>query len=258
MDDEIRAERQPQFGDALDPAAGFLDADDVGVRGGKPGSRGRRDLDAGASRHAVEHDRQLDRVGYGREMVEQPVLRRLVVVGRHQQEAFRTRGFGPFGLGDGEPRRVRAGAGHDEGAPGGGLDGGSDHRLGFVVAQRRGLAGGADRHEPGDAGCDLCLDQLLERGDVDSPAAEGGDQGGEHARQAPAQCGIGHRIGSLRRQSMTTLVSLISRRVMWMPSRPSPLDLMPPNGTFSARKSGPSLIITPPTRSRRPTRLTNA
>jgi hypothetical protein len=48
----------------------------------------------------------------------------------------------------------------------------------LVVRQGRGLAGGADGHEPVHAAADLALHEGDKSRFVDCPVAEGGDEGG--------------------------------------------------------------------------------
>ena len=49
------------------------------------------------------------------------------------------------------------------------------------MAQRRGLAGGADRHEAVDSGGDLALDEFAERDLVQHAIPERGDERRDHA-----------------------------------------------------------------------------
>ena len=109
-DGELFAEGSAQLAHAIRVAAGFLDAHHRRARAGQALHRLDGDLDAAAARDAVEHERQIRGGGDGFEMLEQPFLRGLVVVGRDLERAVRARLPGHLREIDGLGGRVAAGA----------------------------------------------------------------------------------------------------------------------------------------------------
>ena len=82
-------------------------------------------VDARAPRHVVQHDRQLDGVGNLREVVEQPALRRLHVVRRHDERRVRAEELRLLRRGDRRLRADRARADDDR------------HHAAHLLARRR-------------------------------------------------------------------------------------------------------------------------
>ena len=70
---EVRADLQAQLAHAVDGAGGVLDTDDIGQLR-QAHDRVVAHVDDGAARHVVEHDRDLDIVVQGLEMLVQPPL----------------------------------------------------------------------------------------------------------------------------------------------------------------------------------------
>ena len=162
--------------DALDGAERLLDADDAGQAGQARAGLGRH-VERRAAGHVVEDLGDVDGAGDRLEVAEEPLLRRLVVVGRDEQA----------GVGAGRPRvarqldrlgrGVRPGAGDDRYPPAhvahdlADDDGVLGHR------QRRRLPGGADRDDRVGALLDVELDEGGERLVVDGAVVEHrGDQ----------------------------------------------------------------------------------
>ena len=121
----------------------------------KPDERGHVDVAAGPARHVVDDDRQADLAGNRAVMLEEPFGRRLVVVGRHRQDARRARLLHPPGGVDDFLRVVSAGAGEHRHPPGGFLDDELHDADALVFRQRRTLARRPARDEKVDTGVDL-------------------------------------------------------------------------------------------------------
>lgn len=109
----------------------------------------------------VEHDGEAD-VGDGGEVLDEAGLRGLVVVGGDLEGAVRADFFGAAGEVEGFGGGVGAGAGEDFEAAGGGFHGDADDFDVFVVVQRGGFAGGADRHQTIHAVGHLKFNQLAQ------------------------------------------------------------------------------------------------
>lgn len=99
-----------------------LDADDV-RDGRQPRERIGGDVDARPLRHRVKQEREVDRAGGGGVVPVEALMYQLGVVGRNDERCGGACGpGGPLRL-DAAARAVRAAAGDDRDAPGGGLDG---------------------------------------------------------------------------------------------------------------------------------------
>ena len=174
--DKLRPHRVALAGNAADVARGVLDADDV-LQLVQPLHRIHGHVDHAARRDVVDDDRNADRIVDRPEMLIKPFLGRLVVIGRHDQHRVGAGLLGVAGELDRLVRVVRAGAGDHRHAAARLVDADVDGAAVLLVAQRRALAGGADRHQPVRAGRDLPVDQSAERRLVDFPVLEGSDQG---------------------------------------------------------------------------------
>ena len=86
--DKVRAHRVPLARHAADVAGRVLDADDVG-QFGKPLHRVDRHVDDASRGNVVDDDRNSDRVVDGLEVLVEAFLRRLVVIGRDDQNGVR-------------------------------------------------------------------------------------------------------------------------------------------------------------------------
>src|SRR6516164_282009 len=114
-------------------------------------------------------------------MMKQAFLRRLVVIGAHDQRPV---GAGLLRLasqGDRMVGRIGPGPGNYRAAALGHLDAELDDSARFVVVQRRRLAGCAARNKTVRTLRDLPGHQLLESGFLDLPVAEGCDQRDERS-----------------------------------------------------------------------------
>ena len=152
-------------------AGGFLDHGDVRQLG-HAGDRFRLDVLAGAAGDVVDADRDVDRFGQGLEVLIEAFLRRLVVVGSHDQG-----GVGAASAANRVSRRASAVLFEPVPAmtlirPAGDLDHRGDHPLVLLVRERGRFARGADRAEAGGAGRDLKLDLAAQRVVVDLPRRE--------------------------------------------------------------------------------------
>ena len=127
-------------------AHGLLDRDHVVDRGG-PLVGLPADPDTGATRHVVEQHGEVGRAGHRLEVGEDPALRRLGVVRRHDHHAGRTELGGLLGQLQRVRRAVGADAGHDRDPVTDGLDDGAEQLA--VLGDRRGrrLARRAGDHD---------------------------------------------------------------------------------------------------------------
>ena len=121
------------------------------------------DVDAGAPRHVVEHDRQPRALGDGLEVLVQPFLRRLVVIRRHRQQAVDASLLHVARQLDHLARVVAAGAGQHRHLAADFLDDQLDDAQLLAMAQRRRFARRAARRQEVDAGIDLPAGQPLDR-----------------------------------------------------------------------------------------------
>ena len=164
---------------------------------GQPDQRVVLDRGAGAARDVVEHHRQVDRVGGGLEVPHQGLLRRLVVVRRHQQQAVRAGLLGAAGQLDGVMGVVGARARDHPGPVPDRLDDGADQALLLVVAGRGRLTGRPADHQAVVAVVDQVGGDPLGRVEVEpAVGAERGDHRGEDAaergRCCRRRCSAGH------------------------------------------------------------------
>ncbi len=124
-----------ELGDAVDIAAGFFDGDDVGALFSEARYGFDADLDSATAGDAVEHDWQFCCVGDGAEVLEQSLLGGAVVVGGDDESGVGSALFCLVGEGDGLGGGVRSGAGHDDAASFGLLDGVFNHAKVFFVGE---------------------------------------------------------------------------------------------------------------------------
>ncbi len=160
-------------------AGGVLDADDIGQL-----RQANNDfvahVDDGAARHVVKQSRNLNMVVQGFEMLIQTFLRRLVVIGRDNENSIGADGLGVMRQLQHFGGVVRARAG-DHLDPAGGFFDAALHQVAvFFHAQRRGLARRADRHKAVHTRGDLILDQTLEGGEIDAAVGERRHHRGDH------------------------------------------------------------------------------
>ena len=159
-------------------AAGLLDADDVFARLGQALDSRHLDGDVAAAGDAVKDDRQLGRPGDFFEMLEQALLRWLVVIRRNLQRAVCANGLGGLGevncLGGG----VGAGAGQDLHPALGRLHSEFDDTDVLVETKRGRLSGSSDGDDPIDPPTNLILNEFLKSLFVNAPLPERRDNGG--------------------------------------------------------------------------------
>ena len=173
---EILAHRRALLRHPDHAGGGILDAGDV-LQFEQPLHGIDRHVDHRARRDVVDDDRNADRIVDRLEVLVEALLGRLVVVGRHHQHGIRACLFGMLSEFDRFLGGIRAGA-RDHGHPPFGLgDAPLDDLLMLVMAERRALTGGADRHQAMDAARDLALDQRHEGFLVDLPVLERRDEG---------------------------------------------------------------------------------
>ena len=163
-------------GDHGQVAFAFLERDD-GRDAGEPLQDADVERDAGPPRVVVGHDRDGGRVGDTGEVLANAVGAGFDVVGRQHENSVRP---GLRGMADRRlylPRPGCQGADQDRDAPGRLVDRDFDDTLPLRRRQADEFAAAADDEQPGDAGADLELDQLAERGFVERVGArEGGDE----------------------------------------------------------------------------------
>ena len=152
---------------AVDVAGGFLHADDA-RHFGQTQHGFDRHIGHRATRHVVQNDRQIHRLGHLAEVQVHPFLRRLVVV-RHDLEG----GIGAHLLGigrqlDGLGRGVAAGTRNDGDALVGLLDRHADQLTVLFHRHGRRFAAGADDHDAVGAFGDVPVDEPPQRGIVDA------------------------------------------------------------------------------------------
>jgi hypothetical protein len=188
--------------DAADVAGGVLDADDIG-KFGQPLHCVDRHVDDATRRNIVDDDRNPDRVIDGLEVLVEPFLRRLVVIGRDHEDGVRAGLFSVERERDRFGRVVRAGARDDRNPPARFVDADVDRAAVFVVGQRRAFAGRADRHQPMRSRCNLPVDQRAVGLLVEFAAFEGRDQRRHRSM----------KLGPL---------SHFAHSVQWAGARPSP------------------------------------
>ena len=167
--------------DLVEVAARLLDADDVRYLGQAERGLGRH-VERGARRHVVEDAWQRGRLGQRREVTDQALLRRLVVV-RHRQHH---RVHAGVDAGSHQRQRlvrcVRRRAAHQRHVGADGLAHGAPDRNLLLVGERGRLTRGAGDDEAVVAGGDERTGQLADGRIVDGAVVvEGRDHGCEHA-----------------------------------------------------------------------------
>ena len=172
---EVGAHRRPLLRSAREIGGRVLDADYVlqceAARHGVDAH-----VDHRAARYVVDHDGDVDRIVDSLEMLVEPFLGRLVVIGRDNQHRRGTDLLGVAREVDRFARRVRAGAGDHRRAPLGGLDRKLNEALMLLMRQRRALACRANRHETVRALTDLPLDDTPEGVLVEAAVSKRCDQ----------------------------------------------------------------------------------
>ena len=143
-----------------------------------------RHVDHRAGRDVVDDDGDADRVVDGLVVLVEPLLGRLVVIGRHHQDRVGAGLFGMAGELDRLLGRVRARARDHRHASLGHLDAPFHDLLVLVVAQGRALAGGADRHQAIGSLGDLPLDQIAKGLLIQRAVLEGGEKRRERSPEA--------------------------------------------------------------------------
>ena len=109
-------------------------------------------------------------------MTEEPFLRGLVVIGRHEQRAVTAELLRLDRERDGFGRGIRARATDDLAASRRGFDREFDDAVVFRVVERGGFAGRPDRDDPGDAAGDLAFDQAGKGRFIDPVIFKGRDE----------------------------------------------------------------------------------
>ena len=166
------------FGDLVEGAGGFLDADDVFDFGGASDGFGEHVYRAAAG-DIVEDHGEVDGFGDGAEVLVEAFLGGFVVVGEDLKRGVGADFLGGAGEVDGFGGAVCAGAGDDGDAACGFLDDDADDLDVFLGAQGGGFAGGAGGDDAVGAAFDLEVNELAEGFVVDFSFGEGGDEGYE-------------------------------------------------------------------------------
>ncbi len=143
-----------------------------------------RHVDHRARRDVVDDQWQGDRPGHRLEMRLHAGLRRLVVIGRHNEDRIGTRLFRVDGKVHRLHCRIRAGAGDHGHAALRLVDHDFDDALVFVMAQGRALAGRANGDEAVRAFGDLPVDESAQGVFIEPVAGEGRDKCRDRARES--------------------------------------------------------------------------
>ena len=143
----------------------------------KPLHRVDRHVDDAARRDVVDDDRNADRVVDGPEVLVEPFLGRLVVIGRDDEHGVGAGALGVQRERDCLGRVVRARPRDHRNPAARFVDADVDGAPVFLVGQRRALAGRSDRYEPMRPGGDLPVDQRAVGLLVDLAVLERGHQG---------------------------------------------------------------------------------
>ena len=141
-----------------DISAGLFHADDVGEFL-KPFQRGRFDVNAGASLHAVDDDRQLGRRGDGLVVLVEPFLGGFVVVRRDREDTVHAQRLQLLDEVDDFSGVIAACAGEHRNDTLGLFERDFDDAEVLGVSERGAFAGGAAGHQEMNSGFDLTPDQ---------------------------------------------------------------------------------------------------
>ena len=172
---EIIAAPVDHLADLAEGTRGFLDADDVLVVLVQPRHRFRQHVDRSAARHIVQDDRQIGSLRHRHEMFVEPLLGRLVVIGRDQQRAVGTCLLGELGQLHRLAGGVRPGARQYRDFVLAHLHRDGNHLMMFLVGQGGRLAGGAAGHDPLGAVFNMKLQQIAKRLLIHLAVLERGD-----------------------------------------------------------------------------------
>ena len=182
--DEIGAHGVPLLRDAGEIGGRVLDAGDV-RQFVEPRHGRHRHVDHRARRDIVDDDGDADGVVDRLEMPVKPLLARLVVIGRDDEQGIGAGFFRMAGERDRLGGVVGAGAGDHRHAAARRVDAPFHHLLVLVMGQGRAFAGRPDRHEAVGAVLDLPFDMGAEGLLVDGAVLERRHQSGERAPQPP-------------------------------------------------------------------------
>ena len=173
--DKVRTHRVSLARHAAHVAGRVLDADDVGKLG-KPLHGVDGHVDHAARGDIVDDDRDADCVVDGLEMLVEAFLRRLVVIGRDDENGVRPAVLGMAAKLD-RLRGVVGARARDHRNPAARFVDADVHGAAvLLMGERRAFAGRPDRHQPMRAGRDLPVDQRAEGLLVDLAVLERGHQ----------------------------------------------------------------------------------
>ena len=174
----------------------------------EPRHGGDAHVDDAARRDVVDEDRQLGCVMQGLEVLVEPFLGRLVVIGRDDERAVGARLLGVAREVDRLRGRVGAGAGDDRDPPLRHLDAELDDALVLGMAQGRRFAGRAARHDGVRPFLDLPVDEALKALLVDGAIPERRDERDQRALEH----------GVLRRKGRSTNLNGGQERLQPVPT----------------------------------------
>jgi hypothetical protein len=195
--DEIGSESMTLLGHTGEIGGRVLHAGDV-LQFVEPRHGGDGHVDHRPGWDIVDDDRNADRVVHGLEMLIQAFLRRLVIIGRDDEQGIRARLFAMPGEFDRLDRVVRAGTG-DHRHPALRLgDAPFDDFLVLVMGQRRALARRSHRNKAPGAVLDLPIDVSPEGLLVERAVLERRHQGGHRAFQHSVRSHSGAPCPALR------------------------------------------------------------
>ncbi len=167
-------------------AGGVLHADDVG-QFRQPQQGVVAEIDRGPVRDVVDQNRAVGGFGDCREVLAQSVLGWAVVIGANREDAGEIVARQPPHRADHLASGVTADADEHRRAPGHRVDGLGHQRVDLVIVEGGRLAGGAQRHEAGDAGCEEMVDKAAIARKVDVAVLERRDE----RREDAGECGHG-------------------------------------------------------------------
>ena len=173
---EIRAASQALGGHATEIAGRVLDADHALEFLGQPMHHGHANIGDRAAGHIIEDDRQVAALGEMGEVAIDPVLIRLVVIGRDHQRGARPRRLRGIHMLQRDACVVGTAAGDHGHAPRCLLHADRDDAVMLLDRHRGTFAGGSARHQRARSRLDLPVDEGSEGVLIDPAIAEWRDQ----------------------------------------------------------------------------------
>ena len=174
--DEIWTELAALHAGAFQIARGVLDADNVGMGIVQARNGIDAEIDNGAAGDTVENDRNANGAGNGGEMLEQPLLIGLVVIGHDREHRIGASRLGELGQRNGLGGGIGTSTRDNRHALIGDLDADLDDTTVFFMADGGAFARGAHRHQAVGSLGKLPLDEAGEGFLINDPIAHGSDE----------------------------------------------------------------------------------